>query len=153
MGGAPGRMAFVPEGQLDSSQARNAWSHEENSSVPAGRLNGYRLALKASEQEYLAFSVAARAQFRRQISLAPPITSTVPPGRGLFASLSRHFVPGYYHAVPPGQNNTCDFYGWFGFYLRRRTLITQPVAKFAELLECSNVSFRLKNTRPLCHGR
>jgi hypothetical protein len=48
-------MAFVPEGQLDSSQARNAWSHEENSSVPAGRLNGYRLALKASEQEYLAF--------------------------------------------------------------------------------------------------
>ena len=53
--GAPGRMAFVPEGQLDSSQARCAWSHEENSAVPAGRLNGSRLRLKASEQQYLAF--------------------------------------------------------------------------------------------------
>ena len=29
--------------------------------------------------------------------------STVPPGRGLFVSLSRHFVPGYYRPVPPGQ--------------------------------------------------
>ena len=35
-----GRMSFVPEGQHDSSQARSAWSHEENSPVPAGRLNG-----------------------------------------------------------------------------------------------------------------
>ena len=34
---------FVPEGQHDSSQARSAWSHEENSPVPAGRLNGSRL--------------------------------------------------------------------------------------------------------------
>src|SRR6202041_2308484 len=34
-----GRMAFVPEGQHDSSQARSAWNHEENSLVPAGRLN------------------------------------------------------------------------------------------------------------------
>jgi hypothetical protein len=66
-------MAFVPEGQLDSSQARCAWSHEENRPVPrhfyiveerpetggykngTGRLNGSRLRLKASEQEYLAF--------------------------------------------------------------------------------------------------
>ena len=31
-------MSFVPEGQHDSSQARSAWSHEENSPVPAGRL-------------------------------------------------------------------------------------------------------------------
>jgi hypothetical protein len=29
--------------------------------------------------------------------------STVPPGRGLSPSLPRHFVPGYYRAVPPGQ--------------------------------------------------
>jgi hypothetical protein len=28
----------VPEGQLDSSQARSAWDHEENSPVPEGRL-------------------------------------------------------------------------------------------------------------------
>jgi hypothetical protein len=32
-----GRMAFVPEGQHDSSQARSAWNHEENSPVPGGR--------------------------------------------------------------------------------------------------------------------
>ena len=31
-------MYFVPEGQHDSSQARSAWSHEESSPVPAGRL-------------------------------------------------------------------------------------------------------------------
>jgi len=34
-----GRMVFVPEGQHDRSQARSAWNHEENSHVPAGRLN------------------------------------------------------------------------------------------------------------------
>jgi len=32
-------MYFVPEGQHDSSRARSAWSHEENSPVPAGRLS------------------------------------------------------------------------------------------------------------------
>ena len=31
------------------------------------------------------------------------MTSTVPPGRGLSASLPRHFVPGYDQPVPPGQ--------------------------------------------------
>jgi len=34
-----GRVYFVPEGQPDSSQARSAWDYEENSLVPAGRLN------------------------------------------------------------------------------------------------------------------
>jgi hypothetical protein len=66
-----GRMAFVPEGvpegQDDSSQVRSAWNHEENSPVPAGRLN-------------------------RSVGLI--MTSTVPPGRGLSAPLPRHFVPG-----------------------------------------------------------
>ena len=33
------------------------------------------------------------------------MTSTVPLGRSLSISLPRHFVPGYYHAVPPGQNH------------------------------------------------
>src|ERR1700688_1614510 len=70
-------MSFVPEGHHDSSQARSAWSHEENSPVPAGRLNRSRPGLTMS--------------------------STVPPGRGLSASLPRHFVPGYYQPVPPGQ--------------------------------------------------
>jgi hypothetical protein len=32
-------VSFVPEGQHDSSQARSAWDDEENSPVPAGRLN------------------------------------------------------------------------------------------------------------------
>ena len=31
-------MAFVPEGQHDSSQARSAWNHEENSPVPSGTI-------------------------------------------------------------------------------------------------------------------
>ena len=41
-------MAFVPEGQHDSSQARSTWNYEQNSPVPAGRLN-------RSQQEYLGF--------------------------------------------------------------------------------------------------
>jgi hypothetical protein len=32
------------------------------------------------------------------------IRSIVPLGRGYFPHDSRHFVPGYYHAVPLGQN-------------------------------------------------
>jgi hypothetical protein len=43
-------MAFVPEGQADSSQARSAWSQEENSPVPAGRLIRSGLKLGASEK-------------------------------------------------------------------------------------------------------
>ena len=31
------------------------------------------------------------------------IGSIVPLGRGYFPHDSRHFVPGYYRAVPPGQ--------------------------------------------------
>jgi hypothetical protein len=42
--------------------------------------------------------------FDGQISLGLTMTSTVPPGRGLSMSLSRHFVPGYDRAVPPEQN-------------------------------------------------
>src|ERR1700756_1754074 len=34
------------------------------------------------------------------------MTSTVPPGRDLSVSLPRHFVPGSYHAVPPGENTS-----------------------------------------------
>src|ERR1700722_2399125 len=43
-------MYFVPEGQHDSSQARSAWSHEENTPVPAGRLNGSRFRLDANSK-------------------------------------------------------------------------------------------------------
>jgi hypothetical protein len=33
-----GRMVFVPEGQHDSSLARSAWNHEENSPAPNGTI-------------------------------------------------------------------------------------------------------------------
>src|SRR5271165_7225105 len=46
-------MYFVPEGQHDSSQARSAWSHEENSLVPAGRLNGSGLSDRNSHKHVL----------------------------------------------------------------------------------------------------
>src|SRR5271165_7324888 len=46
-------MFFVPEGQHDSSQARSAWSHEENSLVPAGRLNGSPLGDRKFPQHVL----------------------------------------------------------------------------------------------------
>ena len=61
-------MYFVPEGQHDSSQARSAWNDEENSLVPAGRLNRSWLRniydiqnqvehhrTRTFQQEYLAF--------------------------------------------------------------------------------------------------
>ena len=70
-------MAFVPEGQPDSSQARSAWNHEENNPVPTGRLNRSRLGTDNDVDR--------------------------PSGRGLSASLPRHFVPGYVQPVPPGQ--------------------------------------------------
>jgi len=34
------------------------------------------------------------------------IGSIVPLGRGFLLIISRHFVPGYYRAVPPGQKAT-----------------------------------------------
>jgi len=39
------------------------------------------------------------------------IGSIVPLGRGYFPHDSRHFVPGYYRAVPPGQKNHSPAYG------------------------------------------
>src|SRR5580704_10453180 len=43
-------------------------------------------------------------RFDDKLSLELTMPSTVP-GRGLSASLPRHFVPGYYRAVPPGQKD------------------------------------------------
>jgi hypothetical protein len=37
------------------------------------------------------------------LTLGLTMTSTVPPGRNRFTSIPRHFVPGYYQPVPPGQ--------------------------------------------------
>src|ERR1700722_532928 len=76
-----GRTGFVPKGQHDRSQARSAWNHEENSSVPAGRLNRSGRtssdpnfstgvpAISEAPGAFDALSLAhAEAQFRRQIS-------------------------------------------------------------------------------------
>jgi hypothetical protein len=35
--------------------------------------------------------------------------SGVPPGRDRFVTYSRHFVPGYYHSDPPGQELSSFF--------------------------------------------
>jgi hypothetical protein len=69
-------------------QARSAWSHEENCPVPGERLKGSRLRLEANKGWIF--------------GLDPP-DFDCPSGTGLSASLPRHFVPGYYHPVPPGQ--------------------------------------------------
>jgi hypothetical protein len=49
-------------------------------------------------------SKSARRKVRRKISLGLVSRSTVPPGRVHFSLVSRHFVPGYFRLVPPGQN-------------------------------------------------
>jgi hypothetical protein len=58
----------------------------------------------------LAESLAGRPPYRPSGTIEPilltlglTMTSTVPPGRSRFTSIPRHFVPGYYQPVPPGQ--------------------------------------------------
>ena len=50
----------VPEGQHDISQARSAWNHEENSSVPAGRLNRSQLRSGASKKNLVTTCFSVR---------------------------------------------------------------------------------------------
>jgi hypothetical protein len=71
-------MVFVPEGQPDSSQARSAWVEMQERPRPGGTVEGLN-------------------GFKAKIG------SIVPLGRGYFPHHPRHFVPGYYPAVPPGQ--------------------------------------------------
>jgi hypothetical protein len=119
-------MAFVPEGQHDSSQARSAWNHKENSPVPAGRLNRSQLNRTSSDPNFStgipgvsegarafdALSLAhAGAQFRRQISVGLTIDFDRPSGTE--ASLHRYSSTsclatitcpsGTNQPVPPGQ--------------------------------------------------
>jgi hypothetical protein len=70
-------MVFVPEGQPDSSQARSAWNHEENSPPPM------------MFDRILEFMNGFSAK----------IGSIVPLGRGYFPYHPKHSVPGYYRAV------------------------------------------------------
>src|ERR1700733_6724258 len=96
-------MVFVPEGQHDSSQARSAWDYEENSPVPAGRLNSWLRNLhdiqnqvehhrrRTFPQQYLAFlkrhehSTRCRLlmpglRFHDKLHMERTMSSTVPPG-------------------------------------------------------------------------
>jgi hypothetical protein len=78
-------MAFVPEGQAESSQARSAWVTIQRGPVPEGRLKSHpnnRLTTFRSQAE---------------------IGSNVPLGLGYFSHHTRHFVPDYDRAVPPGR--------------------------------------------------
>ena len=86
-----GRMAFVPEGQDDRSQARSAWVIDAESPRPGGTVEVWWP--RPPTQPSLA-SHLSRDRFNGSI---------VPLGRDYFTRDSRHFVPGYYRAVPPGQ--------------------------------------------------
>jgi len=57
---------FVPEGQHDRSQARSAWNREENSPVPAGRLNRSRRT-RTFQQESLMFLKRREHSTRRRL--------------------------------------------------------------------------------------
>ena len=74
-------MAFVPEGQHDSSQARSAWNHEENIPVPAGRLNQSRLRLDPSDKNvgknmFLAFEMRMLLSLPTTVPVAKAIQLT-----------------------------------------------------------------------------
>jgi hypothetical protein len=74
-------VGFVPEGQFDGSQARSAWVAMQRDPVPEGRLKS------------LSVPQICCDRFNRPAGT----------GLGYFPHDSRHFVPGYYRAVPPGQ--------------------------------------------------
>ena len=105
------RMAFVPEGQAERSQARSAWVTMQRGPV--------------------------RRDGRSHCQCQAEIGTIVPLGRGYFPHDSRHFVPGYYRAVPPGQKPSpievpriiisralgfVRFSGWLLFLQLRRDL-------------------------------
>jgi hypothetical protein len=71
-------MAFVPEGQVDRSQARSASGIDVKQFRPGGTV------------EVIVCPSVSR------------IRSIVPLGRGHFPRDSTHFVPGYYRACPSG---------------------------------------------------
>jgi hypothetical protein len=97
-------MAFVPEGQADRSQARSAWVSVPESPRPGGtvevmardiwRRNGVDAALETlgiPVERYVGVLSKPRSVQSSRWDWAIP-------------HAPRHFVPGYDHAVPPGQN-------------------------------------------------
>src|SRR5208283_976724 len=77
-------MYFVPEGQHDSSQVRSAWVAIQKDPVPKGRSNATRSPLYAR-------------RYTRPRSVQSSRWD------GAIFLITRHFVPGYYQPVPPGQ--------------------------------------------------
>ena len=72
------------------------------------------------------------------------MTSTVPPGRDLSASLPRHFVLGYYQPVPPGQKSFANHRIELAFVGRSLNLPTTlqhsntPILQSTPILQYSN---------------
>src|SRR5271166_4003583 len=86
-------MAFVPEGQVDSSQARSAWVVMQRGPRPGGTVEVMVSPEWREERQVFLLKNSGPMMF----------DSIVPLGRGYFPHDSRHFVPGYYQPVPPGQ--------------------------------------------------
>jgi hypothetical protein len=88
-------MAFVPEGQADSSQARSAWVAMQRGLVPEGRLKSlsvpriFVVETEPRNEQATAHRMLIPLQ-KRQVLL-------------LKSSGPMMFVPGYYRAVPLGQ--------------------------------------------------
>ncbi len=90
-GASVGRMAFVPEGQADSSQARSAWVAMQRDPRPGGTVEVIVSPTRESKRYwpwpnyFLAFRVLKHV-FATFLSLND----------------SGHFVPGYYQCCPSG---------------------------------------------------
>src|ERR1700736_3557163 len=96
-------MYFVPEGQHDRSQARSAWDSAPQKSRPVGYgmiRRGVR-AIRRLEKEISNAVSLSRTGMIPGISCARSYRTL---RDGSFEGrFPRHFVPGYDHAVPPGQ--------------------------------------------------
>jgi len=86
----------VLEGLNEGSLARSAWKRRI-STIPSRKVRFDRV-------------IVAAFKTRKRFSDRRDEHHTVPTGRTLFLLYSRHFVPGYLHKVPPGQNRSSLHY-------------------------------------------
>jgi hypothetical protein len=100
-----GRMAFVPEGQADRSLARSAWVNATPQSRPVG-YGVIRAGVRADSMIGVTkFQIGRVKTFTLSVGLVSCARSYRTLRDGSFEGrFPRHFVRGYYHAVPPGQN-------------------------------------------------
>jgi hypothetical protein len=109
-----GRMAFVPEGQADRSQAQSAWDcvPRKNRPVGYGMIGGHGLMTPPMLfwGSFLFCSAIPHSKPPSNLRIVAHTCAnhTVPYGTALLGwRCSRHFVPGYDHAVPLGRNTFC----------------------------------------------